>query len=147
MGSGLEDRFQTLHEIVRAAKNRLPAGEWDYLMGATESETTLRRNRMALDSIAFRPRVLRDVSTIDASVERLGRRLRLPVMFAPVGALESFHAEAAAAVVRAAGEFGAAHMLSSVCEPGLEAVAEAAPDATRIFQLYVRGDEPWVDDH
>jgi glycolate oxidase len=38
-------------------------------------------------------------------------------------------------------------MLSSVCAPGLEKVAEAAPDGTRIFQLYVRGDEGWVDDH
>ena len=38
-------------------------------------------------------------------------------------------------------------MLSSVCEPGLEKVAEAGPDALRIFQLYVRGDADWVDDH
>jgi isopentenyl diphosphate isomerase/L-lactate dehydrogenase-like FMN-dependent dehydrogenase len=38
-------------------------------------------------------------------------------------------------------------MLSSVCQPGLEKVAQAAPDALRIFQLYVRGDEFWVDDH
>jgi isopentenyl diphosphate isomerase/L-lactate dehydrogenase-like FMN-dependent dehydrogenase len=37
--------------------------------------------------------------------------------------------------------------LSSVCDPGLEEVAKAAPDALRMFQLYVRGDEPWVDDH
>jgi glycolate oxidase len=139
--------LQTLHEIVARARQNLDQNSWDYIVGGTESETTLRRNRMALDSIAFRPRVLRDVSTIDASVEWFGRRLRLPVMFAPVGALETFHPEAAAAVVRAAGDFGAAHMLSSVCEPGLEAVAQAAPDAARIFQLYVRGDAGWVDEH
>src|SRR6266446_1833055 len=88
MGSGLEDRFQTLHEIVRAAKNRLPAGEWDYLMGAAETETTLRRNRLALDSIAFRPRVLRDVSKVDATSTFLGRPVRIPVMFAPIGSVE-----------------------------------------------------------
>jgi glycolate oxidase len=80
-------------------------------------------------------------------MEAFGRRLRLPVMFAPVGSLESFHDGAAADVVRAAKEFGVAHMLSSVCEPGLEKVAEAAPDAVRFFQLYVRGDEGWVDDY
>jgi isopentenyl diphosphate isomerase/L-lactate dehydrogenase-like FMN-dependent dehydrogenase len=55
MSSGLEERFQTLHEIVRAAKQRLPAGEWDYLTGGTETETTMRRNRLAIDTIAFRP--------------------------------------------------------------------------------------------
>src|SRR5258708_12682620 len=31
-------------------------------------------------------------------------------------------------------------MLSSVSEPGLEKTAAAAPNALRIFQLYVRGD-------
>ncbi|MGH6767963.1 MAG: alpha-hydroxy acid oxidase [Xanthobacteraceae bacterium] len=139
--------FLTLHEIVAKARANLDQNNWDYIVGGTETETTLRRNRVALDSIAFRPRVLRDVSRIDASVERFGRKLRLPVVLAPIGSLESFHAEAAAAIVRGAGEFGVAHMLSSVCEPGLEKAAKAAPDATRIFQLYVRGDENFVDDH
>ena len=40
-----------------------------------------------------------------------------------------------------------AHMLSSVCDPGLEELAEAAPNALRLYQLYVRGDAAWVDDH
>jgi glycolate oxidase len=139
--------FLNLHEIIAKARQNLNQNDWDYIVGGTESETTLRRNRMALDSIAFRPRVLRDVSEVDTSVTQLGRRLRLPVVLAPVGALEGFHADGAAPVVRAAGEFGVAHMLSSVCEPGLEMVARAAPDATRMFLLYVRGDDAFVDDH
>ena len=139
--------FQVLHEIVAKARQNLNQNDWDYIVGATETETTLRRNRLALDSIGFRPRVLRDVSHVDAAVTALGRRLRLPVVLAPVGSLESFHDGAATSVVRAARQFGVAHMLSSVCDPGLEKVAEAAPDGTRIFQLYVRGDEAWVDDH
>ena len=49
--------------------------------------------------------------------------------------------------MRGVGRFGAAHMLSSVSAPGLEKVAEAAPDALRIFQLYVRGDDAFVEDH
>ena len=75
MSSGLEDRFQTLHEIVVAARHALAPGPWDYLVGGTETETTLRRNRQALDSVAFRPRVLRDVSSIDST----GTWLRQPV--------------------------------------------------------------------
>lgn len=139
--------FETLHEIVAKAYGKLEWGEWDYIVGGTESETTLRRNRLALDSIAFRPRVLRDVSKIDATVERFGRRLRLPVVLAPIGGLELFDPGAGATVVRAARQFGVAHMISSVSLPGLEAVAEAAPDALRIFQLYVRGDDRFVEDH
>ena len=141
-----DERFQTLHELIRKARANLNQNAWDYVVGAAETETTLRRNRMALDEIAFRPRVLRDVSRVDASVERFGRKLRLPVMIAPVGALEIFDPEGAAAVARGAGRFGAAHMLSSVSEPGLEKVAQAAPDALRIYQLYVRGDDAFVKD-
>jgi isopentenyl diphosphate isomerase/L-lactate dehydrogenase-like FMN-dependent dehydrogenase len=136
-----------LHELVAKARQNLNQNDWDYIVGGAESETTLRRNRMALDSIAFRPRELRDVSHVDTSVTRFGRKLRLPVVFAPVGSLESFHAAGAESVVRAVDEFGAAHMLSSVCEPGLEDLAKAAPNALRFYQLYVRGDAAWVDDH
>ena len=139
--------FQTLHEIVAKARQNLNQNDWDYIVGAAETETTMRRNRLAIDSLGFRPRILRDVSKIDPSIEVLGRKIRIPVFFAPVGSLECFHPEAAADVVRGAGAFGVGHMLSSVCEPGLEKVAEAAPDALRFYQLYVRGDADWVDDY
>src|SRR5579883_2773088 len=117
LGSSNEP-FQNLHEFVRKARANLNQNAWDYIVGAAETETTMRRNRMALDEIAFRPRVLNDVAKVDASVERFGRRMRLPVMLAPVGALEVFDPAGAAAVVRGVGRFGAAHMLSSVSEPG-----------------------------
>jgi isopentenyl diphosphate isomerase/L-lactate dehydrogenase-like FMN-dependent dehydrogenase len=138
--------FLNLHEIVAKARQNLNQNEWDYIVGAVETETTLRRNRMALDTVAFRPRVLRNVGKVDVSTEILGRKLRLPIVLCPVGSLESFHPEGAGPVVKAAGEFGVSHMLSSVCDPGLEGVAELAPDALRMFQLYVRGDAAWVDD-
>jgi glycolate oxidase len=146
LGASTEE-FQNLHEFVRKARANLDQNAWDYIVGAAETETTMRRNRMALDEIAFRPRVLRNVARVDASAELFGRKLRLPVMMAPVGALEIFDSVgAAASVARGVGRFGAAHMLSSVSEPGLEKVAEAAPGALRIYQLYVRGDDAFVED-
>jgi isopentenyl diphosphate isomerase/L-lactate dehydrogenase-like FMN-dependent dehydrogenase len=139
--------FETLHEIVKRARLRLGQNDWDYIVGGSETETTLRRNRLALDSIAFRPRVLRDVGRVEVGAEAFGRRLRLPLVLAPIGGLEMFHPAAGAEVARAAGRFGVGHMLSSVCQPGLEATAAAAPDALRLFQLYALGDEAFVDDH
>ena len=139
--------FQCLHELIVRARANLDQGDWDYVVGGADSETTLKRNRMALDSIALRPRVLRDVSAVDATVEAFGRRLRLPVLLAPVGSLLCVHPEGPVAVSRAAGAFGVPHMLSSSGEPGLEAVARGAPDALRLFQLYVRGGDDFVDDH
>src|SRR5882724_5855699 len=144
--SNLEEKFQTLHEIVRAARQNLAPGPWDYLIGGAETETTLRRNRQALDSVAFRPRVLRDVSKVDATSTLFGRPVRLPLMLAPIGSIETFAEGGGATAAKASEEFGVPQMLSSVCNPGLEAVAAAANNF-RIFQLYVRGDDAWVDEH
>jgi isopentenyl diphosphate isomerase/L-lactate dehydrogenase-like FMN-dependent dehydrogenase len=137
--------FLTLQEIVAAARANLAPGPWSYLVGGAETETTVRRNRQALDSIAFRPRVLRDVSSIETSGVFFGKKTRLPVLLAPIGGLESFVEGGAAAAARAAAEFGIPQMLSSVCQPGLEETAAAAK-TLRSFQLYVRGDDAWVDD-
>jgi isopentenyl diphosphate isomerase/L-lactate dehydrogenase-like FMN-dependent dehydrogenase len=146
MLSQTEGDFLCLHEIVRAAKPKLNRNIWDYLVGATETETTMRRNRHALDSIAFRPRVLQDVSDMDSTARFFDRSVRLPVALAPVGSLESFDAGGGAAVARAAAAFGVPMFCSSVTQPGLEAVAEAA-EGPKVFQLYVRGDDAWADDH
>ncbi|MBN8902019.1 MAG: alpha-hydroxy-acid oxidizing protein, partial [Rhodospirillales bacterium] len=63
----------------------------------------------------------------------------------PVGSLESFHPGGAATAGRAASAFGVPIMVSSVTQPGLEEAAAAA-DGPKIFQLYVRGDDAWIDE-
>ncbi len=140
------DQLQTLHEVVAAAHARLDRNMWDYLAGGAGTETTQHRNRLALDRIGFRPRVLRDVSSIDTSGQFFGQRIRLPVCLAPVGGLDYMGEGGGVTVAQGAGMAGVPFMLSSVSERGLEAVA-AASTGPRIFQLYVRGDGAWVDDH
>jgi isopentenyl diphosphate isomerase/L-lactate dehydrogenase-like FMN-dependent dehydrogenase len=147
MSEQIADRFQNLHEFVTQARNNLDRNNWDYLIGGSETETTLARNRLALDAIGFRPRVLRDVSRIDTSRELFGRKLRIPVLCAPVGSLEVFEPGGGATVAAATREFGNGMILSSVSHPGMDETAKAAGDGFTIFQLYVRGDADWVDDH
>jgi isopentenyl diphosphate isomerase/L-lactate dehydrogenase-like FMN-dependent dehydrogenase len=147
MSEPLEDRFQNLHEFVTQARINLDRNNWDYLIGGSETETTLARNRLAFDSIGFRPRVLRDVSNVDCSRSLFGKRLRIPVLCAPVGSLEVFEPGGGATVATATREFGNGMILSSVSHPGLDETAKASGDGFKIFQLYVRGDAAWVDDH
>ncbi len=142
----LGQRYQALHEFVEDAEQRLSRNTWGYLVGATETETTVARNRQALDMAAFRPRVLRDVSTVDASATLLGHRIALPVALAPVGSLESFHPGGAAEAARGAAAAGVPIIVSSVTQPGLEETAAAA-QGPKMFQLYVRGDTDFVDDY
>src|SRR4051794_15062248 len=142
----VRERFQNLHEFIKVAKHNLSRNNFDYIVGATETETTLARNRQSLDCITFKPRVLRNVQDVDTSTELYGRKIRIPVMIAPVGGLQLFWQGGAATVAAAAGEFGIPMMLSSATEPGPEGVAKEAPDAFKIFQLYARGDDKYIDD-
>jgi glycolate oxidase len=135
--------FASNQEIVMAARRNLKQSAWDYLCGGAESETTLRRNRLGLDSLALRPRVLVDVSKLDPSTTLLGHKLRIPVMLAPIGSPQELAREGGVAVARAADRFGTLQFVSSVSEPSLEEIA-ASTKTPKIFQLYVRGDMEWV---
>jgi len=138
--------FVTLHQIVKAARENLNDNAWDYVIGGADTETTIKRNRHGLDKLSFRPRVLNDVTDLDVSGTLFGQKLRIPVVLAPIGSLQDLHPDGGAGTARAAAEFGTISILSSVCKPGLEAVADSAPGINRIFQLYVRGDDDWIDD-
>ena len=109
--SGLDSEYAVLHELVKAARARLKPGTWDYLIGGAETETTFRRNRLALDELAFRPRVLRDVSRVDPSGRLLGIPLRIPVVLAPIGSLQDFDPGGGATTARAAIDYGVVRML------------------------------------
>ncbi|HEY7467774.1 MAG TPA: alpha-hydroxy acid oxidase [Dehalococcoidia bacterium] len=137
--------FLSNEEIVIAARKRLEQGPWDYLVGGSESETSLRRNRLAFDRVAFRPRVLRDVSQIDTSTTFMGEKLRIPALLAPIGSLQAFDPGGGATVTQAAEEFGVIHVVSTATQPGIEEIM-AASSGPKIFQLYVRGDDAWVAD-
>lgn len=136
--------FATLHEFVEAARQNLDQELWDYLVGGSETETTLRRNRLALDQMGIVPAVLNDVSEVDTSATILGNTVSMPVVLAPLGSMQKFHPSGGAGAAEAAGAANIMSIASSVCRPGLEEIA-AASNATKVYQLYVRGDSGWVD--
>ena len=139
----MDVRFESCHEMILAARRNIDQDTWEYVCGGAESETSLRRNRLALDCLAFRPRVLRDVREIDTSASFLGHRVRIPVLLAPMGRVETFCANGAADVDTAAEAFGPINFLSTVTEPSLEEVAANSPHP-KVFQIYVRGDNDWL---
>jgi len=146
MTRDLATEFLTLHEFAAAALARLDDNGWEYLTGGTETETTVRRNRHALDTIALRPRVLRDVSRVDCTTTLFGKPARLPVLLAPVGGLETCDPDGAVAVARGAGAFGVPMMLSSVSKRSKQET-RAATASPVLFQLYVRGGGRFIEDH
>lgn len=133
----------TTTELVALARQRLSDAAWEFIVGGAETETTAIRNRHALDSIAFRPRVLRNVESASPATKFLGLAQRLPVLLAPIASLTDIDPGGALPVARAAAEFGCLLLVSSVTQPPFEEVARAAGERFAL-QLYTDGDEKWV---
>jgi len=139
----MHSEFLSNEEIVQQARKNLVQGAWDYLVGGSESETTMRRNRLAFDKIAFRPRVLVNVSKTDPSTTILNEKLRIPILLAPIGSLQTFTEKGGAEATKSAADFGIVHVVSSVTEPSLEEIA-AVSNNPKIYQLYIHGDWNWT---
>jgi hypothetical protein len=52
-------KFVVMHQLVQAGHGKMKPIAWNYLLGCSDTETTMRRNCQALDSIAFKPRAAR----------------------------------------------------------------------------------------
>ncbi|MEO3387440.1 alpha-hydroxy-acid oxidizing protein [Mesorhizobium sp. CAU 1741] len=130
-----------LEERAASAMSRRAAA---YIIGGAGSEATMRANRDAFEKRQFVPRVLRDVSRRDLSVELIGRRHRAPFLLAPVGVLEMVHSKADLAVARAAKSEGIGYVFSNQASVAMEECAAAMGDVPRWFQLYWSSDDDVV---
>jgi L-lactate dehydrogenase (cytochrome) len=130
----------TIWDLRSVARRHVPRAVFDYVDGAAESESSLRRSREAYTRIEFVPRVLQDVSAVDTSSLILGRPSALPIVFAPTGFTRLMNHEGEPAVARAAGRLGIPYALSTLGTTSPEDVAAAAPGTEKWFQLYLWND-------
>lgn len=122
--------------LQSAAQATLTPEAYAYVAGGAGAEATMAANRAAFDRWQVWPRPLRDVSSRDLSAEFLGRTRPTPLLLAPLGVMELAHPEADLAVARAAASAGVPYTVSNQASFPLERIAQSAPGAPRLFQLY-----------
>ena len=114
-----------LFEFEAIAKERLPQGDYDYIAGGATDEISVDRNRRAFASWALRPRVLRDVHSLDLSTTVLGTKVDLPVLIAPCAGQKKAHAGGEIAAGRAAAARGTIYTVSANAAVPFEELAKA----------------------
>jgi lactate 2-monooxygenase len=122
--------------LEQKAKEALEPRAYDYVAGGAGGERTMRANLEAFDRWRIVPRMFRNVSVRDLSVELLGARLPAPLLLGPVGVQGIVHREADVASGRAAASLGLPFVLSTVSSRTMEEVAQAMGAGPRWFQLY-----------
>ena len=130
-----------LSELEKKAAEVLTPQAYDYVAGSASGERTARANLAAFDHWHIVPRMLRDVSERDLSVELLGHSLPAPLLLGPVGVQNIIHPEAELAVARAAAALGVPFVLSTLSSRPIEEIGQTMAAAPHWFQLY------WGKDH
>ncbi len=125
-----------LQKLEQTAKAKMSSEAFAYIAGGAGNESTIRSNRDAFEKYKIMPRMLRNVSERDTSIELFGQQLPSPFLLAPVGVLEMVHPEADLAVGRAAQELKIPYIFSNQASKPMEQVADAMGNSPRWFQLY-----------
>lgn len=130
----------TIQELSHHAALRMNKQTRDYYNEGADSGSTLLENTTAYEKYRIRPRVLRDISSIDTSTSLFGLPSSVPIGVAPTAMQCLAHPDGEVATAKACKEMGLPMGLSSFATKTLEEVAEAGDfkgERVGVLQLYL----------
>jgi isopentenyl diphosphate isomerase/L-lactate dehydrogenase-like FMN-dependent dehydrogenase len=127
-----------LSEYEALAKQRMAniPWAWDYYEGGSDDEVSLRANRVVLEQLRLRPRMLVDVSRCDMRTSVSGIPVSMPILVAPTAGHGLAHPDAERATARAGQQAGTVMIVSTQSTCSLEEIAQTG-ESPRWFQLYI----------
>ena len=131
---------ESLEERARAA---LPAPVLEYVLQGAREGVTAAEATAAWRRVRFAPRVLRDVTEVDLTVDLLGRPARVPWGVAPSTLQRAVHPDGEVAMARATAAAGTVMVVSSNAGTPFEEIA--ATGVRWWLQAYLPADRPLAD--
>jgi (S)-2-hydroxy-acid oxidase len=127
----------TISELEALAHERMDKQTRDYYNEGADSGSTLLENIQAYKKYRIRPRVLRDISQINTSVNVFGTISSVPFGAAPTAMQGLAHVDGEMATSRACAKYNVPMGLSSFSTTTLEDVASASNTNPLVLQLYL----------
>lgn len=131
-----------LHDFELAAKAVLNERAWTYFSSAAEDLRSYHINIKDWSRIHFRPRILRNVQSVDTRQNILGFFSNLPIFIAPAALARLGHPDGELCLVRAAAQCNIPYAVSSASSVSTEELSRdlrnEAAGGMLFYQLYVR---------
>ncbi|KAL4809047.1 FMN-dependent dehydrogenase-domain-containing protein [Aspergillus unguis] len=128
------------HDFEEVASRTASKKTWAFYSSAATDLISRNANKSCFDRIWFRPRVLRNVRSVDTKSRILGVDSSLPLFVSPAAMVKLIHQDGECAIARACENKGIMQGISNNSSYTLEELTEAAPGASFFFQLYVNRD-------
>ncbi|KAG9030433.1 Cytochrome b2, mitochondrial precursor [Tulasnella sp. JGI-2019a] len=130
-----------LADIEDVARKVMTQQAWHYYRSDAEDGYSYRNNFAALRHYFFKPRILREVASVDTTTTILGMKTSLPIFVSPAAMAGLGHPEGEKNITRGSGKEGIIQGISSNSSCTLEEIAGArAAGQPLIFQLYLAKD-------
>lgn len=126
-----------LAEMRLLSKKRVPKAVFDYVDGGANDELAYARSQEIYSQVEFRARVLRDVSKVDLTVDIVGQKSALPIIFAPTGYTRMMHYQGEVMVAKVCEENNLVYNLSTMGTTSSKEIGDQVPNVRRWFQLYL----------
>ena len=136
----INSKYPAISDLRSKARKRIPHFAWEYLDSATGDESTVYRNRSALDAVHFVPRGLRGEIAPELATSFLGQTYSAPFGIAPVGMSGLMWPGAEKALASFASKAKIPYCMSTVATTTPEDVAHHLGDMGW-FQMYPPRDE------
>lgn len=131
----LMNKYPAISDLRAKAHRRIPLVAKEYMETGTDNDSSLNRNRSAMEAIRFNPKFLRGQLTSDIGVELFGKKYDLPFGIAPIGLMGLMWPKAEIICAKAAAKYNIPSCLSTLATEDPESVGPHA-GGNGWFQLY-----------
>ena len=139
------EKYLNINELRIKAKKQVPKMFFDYCESGSWDQKTLKVNSTDLDSLQFKPKVVRNLANRSTAVNIFGEDYNLPLGFSPCGLTGMQYADGEILAALAAEKFNVPFTLSTMSIASLEDIAEHV-SRSFWFQLYVMKDRSLTKD-
>ncbi|KAH8892129.1 hypothetical protein GQ53DRAFT_863875 [Thozetella sp. PMI_491] len=128
------------YDFEEVASRMLSKKAWAFYSSAATDLITKDGNKTMFDRIWIRPRILRDVKTVDTKTSMLGCSVELPLFISPAAMAKMAHPEGELAMAKACGKYGVAQCISTNASFPMSEITACAPNIPFFFQIYINKD-------
>ena len=132
----------SLADFEKMASVHMSPAAWAYVISGADDEISCHENARAYSKVFLRPRVLRNVQTVDCSTTILGQKSSLPFYTSPVGLGKMVHPDGECAIANAVGKEGIIQVVNTVSSMPIEQIMVSRVNAEQpvFWQLYADRD-------
>ncbi|GFZ46812.1 Cytochrome b2, mitochondrial [Saitozyma sp. JCM 24511] len=135
------EEILSLHDFEAVARRSMNRRGWNYYSSGADDEITMRENHNAYHRVWFRPRILRNVKSVDFSTSIWGYRTSMPVYITATALGKLGHPEGEVCLTRAAAKHDIIQMIPTLASCSFDEMVDAAsPGQVQFLQLYVNAD-------